>query len=67
MTNAQIDAVRRAFHILFLQGLSTGNALTKLEGELGDFDAIRELVGFIRSSTRGINSTRERDELSEAA
>ncbi len=66
-TPAQVDAVRRAFHILFLQGLSTSNALARIEEELGQRDVIRELITFNRGSTRGINSTRDREELGEAA
>jgi UDP-N-acetylglucosamine acyltransferase len=66
-TGAQIDAVRRAFHVLFLQGMSTSNALARVEEELGQVDVIRELIHFIRGSTRGINATRDREELSDAA
>jgi UDP-N-acetylglucosamine acyltransferase len=66
-SHAQIDAIRRAFHMLFLQGMSTGNALAKMEEMLGHHDVIREMVAFIRASTRGIASTRDKEDWSEAA
>jgi UDP-N-acetylglucosamine acyltransferase len=54
LTHDQIDAVRRAFHIIFRQGLVIPNALVLVERELGDVDVVRELVGFIRESKRGV-------------
>jgi UDP-N-acetylglucosamine acyltransferase len=66
-TAAQVDAVRRAFHMLFLQGMNTSNALLRIQDELGEVDVIQELIAFIRSSTRGINSNRDKDELADAA
>jgi UDP-N-acetylglucosamine acyltransferase len=58
--NAQIDAVRRAFHIIFCEEQVLGGALGQVEQELGGYDAVREMVTFIRQSTRGINSMRDR-------
>jgi UDP-N-acetylglucosamine acyltransferase len=66
-TNAQIDAVRRAFHVLFLQDLPMRNALARLEEELGGSDVVRELVAFIRQSSRGISFTRDKSDLADAA
>jgi UDP-N-acetylglucosamine acyltransferase len=60
MSGADIDAVRRAFHILFREGLALPNALGRLESELGTVAAVRELLTFIRGSERGINALRDR-------
>jgi UDP-N-acetylglucosamine acyltransferase len=54
LSHADIDAVRRAFHILFREGLIVPNALARIERELGDVDAVREMTAFIRESKRGI-------------
>jgi UDP-N-acetylglucosamine acyltransferase len=52
---ANIDAVRRAFHILYRQGLLVPQAVTLIERELGDVPEVAEMVAFIRASSRGIN------------
>jgi UDP-N-acetylglucosamine acyltransferase len=52
---AHIDAVRRAFHILYRSGLVLPSAVQQIEGELGQVPEIAELIGFIRGSGRGIN------------
>jgi UDP-N-acetylglucosamine acyltransferase len=57
----QIDGVRQAFHILYRQGLAIGEALARLEKQLGSHAAVMEMASFIRGSTRGINRTRDRD------
>jgi hypothetical protein len=36
------------------------NALARTERELGSVDVVRELVDFIRRSTRGVSSMRDR-------
>ncbi len=51
---AEILAVRRAFKIICLDRLTVPHALTRIEAEIDDFPAIRELVTFIRGSKRGI-------------
>jgi UDP-N-acetylglucosamine acyltransferase len=54
VSTPSIDAVRRAFAILFRhQGVLT-TALAQMEKEYGHVAEVAELVGFIRSSTRGI-------------
>jgi UDP-N-acetylglucosamine acyltransferase len=58
MTAAQINAIRRVYHIVYLQGLSLPNALAKVEAELGAVDVVREFVDFVRQSQRGINGVR---------
>jgi UDP-N-acetylglucosamine acyltransferase len=55
MTSAQISAIRRVFHIVFLRGLTLPNALARVEAELGAIDVVREFVAFVRQSQRGIN------------
>jgi len=59
MTGVQIDAVRRAFHIIFREGSLLSHSLSQVEQELGNSDVAAELVTFIRQSTRGINLMRE--------
>jgi UDP-N-acetylglucosamine acyltransferase len=55
-----INGVRRAYHIIFRSGLVLPNALARVEAELGSCAAAREMVDFIRRSTRGINAVRDR-------
>ncbi|HXB58468.1 MAG TPA: acyl-ACP--UDP-N-acetylglucosamine O-acyltransferase [Candidatus Acidoferrales bacterium] len=47
-------ALRAAFKILFREGLTVSNALTKIEKKLPPLPEILHLVKFIRSSERGI-------------
>lgn len=60
LTKPQIEAVRRAFHLLFRSGLILSRALERVEKELGAVDVVQELVAFIRRSSRGINTMRHR-------
>jgi UDP-N-acetylglucosamine acyltransferase len=55
LSNAQIEAVRKAYHVLYRSGLALPGALARLEQELGAADVVAEMVRFIRGSTRGIN------------
>jgi UDP-N-acetylglucosamine acyltransferase len=59
LTHVQIDAVRRAYHIIFRQGMIIPNALALVEHDLGGVDVVQELVTFIRESKRGINIMRD--------
>ena len=54
--SSEILAIRKAFRILYLTrpAIPIGVALTRIEAELGQHATIRELVGFIRESKRGI-------------
>lgn len=61
-TNAQIDAARAAFRILYTQGNLLGTAVEKLERELGGIDVVREIIDFIQKSPHGIATTRGRSE-----
>ncbi|HLJ93620.1 MAG TPA: acyl-ACP--UDP-N-acetylglucosamine O-acyltransferase, partial [Gemmataceae bacterium] len=62
MTQAQINAVRHAFHVLYRQGQTIPAALNDLEQELGDIDAVAEMITFIRQSTRGISVVEEHNQ-----
>jgi UDP-N-acetylglucosamine acyltransferase len=55
MSHTDIDAVRRAFHLLYRSGMTLPNALKQIEDELGQVPVVMEMVLFIRRSTRGIN------------
>jgi len=60
MSHAEIDAVRQAYQVIFREGQTIPNALARLEAELGTVGAVAELIEFIRTSSRGINTIRER-------
>jgi UDP-N-acetylglucosamine acyltransferase len=51
---ANIDAVRRAFQLLYREGYSVPDALARIDAELGKVPEVAEMVAFIRASTRGI-------------
>lgn len=48
------NALRAAYKILFREGLTVSNALTRIEKELPQLPEIQHLVQFIRTSERGI-------------
>jgi UDP-N-acetylglucosamine acyltransferase len=48
-------AMRQAYKILFREGLTTPNALARIETELPPLPEIQHLVQFIRTSERGIS------------
>jgi UDP-N-acetylglucosamine acyltransferase len=58
----EIDGVRRAFHLFYREGLSVQSALARVESELGAFEAVKEMLAFIRQSHRGINLNRDRNQ-----
>jgi UDP-N-acetylglucosamine acyltransferase len=47
-------ALRQAFKILFREGLTIPNALTRIEQEVQLLPEIQHLIGFVRSSERGV-------------
>jgi UDP-N-acetylglucosamine acyltransferase len=49
-----IEAVRRAYHILFRTRQVMPRALEQVEHELGHVDVVVELIRFIRQSPRGV-------------
>ena len=55
MATADVDAVRRAFHLVYRQELLLPEALRQVEQELGHVAAVAEMVRFIRASKRGIS------------
>ncbi len=48
-------ALRQAYKILFREGLTTANALARIEAELPPLPELRHLVEFVRLSERGIS------------
>jgi len=48
-------AIRLAFRILFREGLTTANAVAKIEKDLPKLPEVEHLVRFIRGSERGIS------------
>ncbi len=54
VSEAAQAALRQAFKILFREGLTTTNALTRIEAELPALPEVCHLVQFCRSSARGI-------------
>jgi UDP-N-acetylglucosamine acyltransferase len=46
--------IKRAFKILYRDGLSTSQAVAKLESELQPLPEIQQLIAFVKSSERGI-------------
>jgi UDP-N-acetylglucosamine acyltransferase len=49
-----IDAVRKAFHILYREGHVLPEALALIERNLGQYPEVAEMVAFIRAPGRGI-------------
>ncbi|HZZ81372.1 MAG TPA: acyl-ACP--UDP-N-acetylglucosamine O-acyltransferase [Gemmataceae bacterium] len=60
MAREQINAVRAAFRILFREGLVLPAAMAKMERDLGMFDAVQEMLTFLRGCSKGINFMRNR-------
>ena len=56
-----IDAVRRAFHILYHERMVLPAALERIDRELGTVAEVAEMTAFIRASRRGINLVNERE------
>jgi len=50
-----LQAIKRAYHIVFLASLNTSQALTQLEQEFGGFLEVRRFIDFIQRSQRGIS------------
>ena len=50
-----IAALRQAYKILFRDGLTVSNALSRIEQELPAAPEIKHLLEFIRASERGIS------------
>jgi UDP-N-acetylglucosamine acyltransferase len=63
----EIQAVRKAFGIIYRERLTVAAAVLRIEAELGQVPAVRELVEFIRSSKRGICGAKRFDPNAEDA
>jgi UDP-N-acetylglucosamine acyltransferase len=60
MTKEQIDGVRRAYRLLFREGLTLPAAVARIEQSLAGNTAVEEMITFIRQGHRGINPIRDR-------
>jgi UDP-N-acetylglucosamine acyltransferase len=49
------SALKSAYKIIFREGLTVSNALQKIESELPQFEEIKHLLKFARSSERGLS------------
>jgi UDP-N-acetylglucosamine acyltransferase len=49
------DALRKAYKILFREGLTISNALARIENELPALPEVQHLIRFTRASSRGIS------------
>ena len=54
VSEAAQTALRQAYKILFRGGLTISNALAQIEKDLPPLPEILHLVGFVRSSERGV-------------
>jgi UDP-N-acetylglucosamine acyltransferase len=61
ISNAHIDAVRRAFHLLYRSEMVVPVALAHMERDLGGVPEVAEMIAFIRASSRGIILHIDRD------
>jgi len=59
LSDDEIEAIRRAYQIVFLEGLILPAALKQLDETPSYFDVVRTFVAFLRTSKRGINLVRE--------
>lgn len=55
VSDEAVSALKQAYKILFREGLTTSNALSRIEAELPPLPEITHLVKFIRASERGIS------------
>ena len=50
-----INVLRQAYKVLYREGLTVRNALTKIESDLPPLPEVRYLADFVRASERGIS------------
>ena len=55
VSEAAQAALKKAFKILFREGLTVSNALVKIEQELPVFPELQHLITFVKASERGIS------------
>ena len=53
-----VDAMRRAFRLLYREGMAQNAALDEIESTLGSVSEVAEFLRFIRESSTGINPMR---------
>ena len=53
-TPEALQALKKAYRILFRSGLTLGNAIEKANQEVSDMPEVRRLLDFLRSSQRGV-------------
>ena len=54
LSAAQIEALKKAYHVIFKSSLKTKEVLARVRKEIPDFLEVERLAGFIESSQRGI-------------
>ncbi len=59
--NGAIDAVRKAFHLLYRSEMVLSTSLAQIEQGLGHVPEVAELVAFIRATRRGITLDYKRE------
>ena len=57
-TNESIEIITRAYQILYKSKMNVGQALLKIEEELGTKPEAQKIISFIKSSKRGIVGSR---------
>jgi UDP-N-acetylglucosamine acyltransferase len=60
LSNGAIDAVRKAFHVIYRSGQLIKISLAQVERDHGHVPEVAELIAFIRQSKRGISLDVER-------
>ena len=61
VSTEHIDAVRRAFHIIYREERTLATSLEQIDEELGSVSEVAEMTAFIRASKRGINLLNHRE------
>lgn len=60
IATSHIDAVRKAFHLIYRTDLVISVALAQVENQLGEVAEVQELIAFIRGARRGIATEMDR-------
>lgn len=55
MASADINAIRKLYHLFYRSGDTVPVALAKIEAELGRHAAVQEFVEFVRTAKKGVN------------
>jgi UDP-N-acetylglucosamine acyltransferase len=65
--SVEIQAVRKAYNMVYRSGVILSLAVARMEAELGHLSAVQELVAFIRSTKRGIPGAHRFEEIDSQA